>query len=365
MNGKKWIQCFVISTLIITSLLALFNYEIDSLKLVNKKGLVNKNGFIERSTTDLTNNKIIAGLGNYNERFFNRRMFEKFTENKDILVIGASRSLLVRHRNMNKDYTSFYNASVSNAVFGDFLNMIYTYENNLNTLPNNIIISIDPWLFNDGNPENRYLDMMDNFTQMSNKIDENSSVKSNNYLTKYNNIFKIFSLEYLAVNISYLVKAYRSTYKDYYVVDSFDSDITVAVKEPDGSLHYPQKYNNRPLEEITKEATNWLKTDISQFQNFNKISNKKIFENLIQYLLSKNVNITIKLAPFNPVIYNKLIVKYPLITEVESYITQIANPLKVNIIGSYNPYKYSLNIDDFTDYMHAKEEVINNILNEI
>ena len=365
MNGKKWIQIFIISTLIIISLLALFNYKIDSLKLVNKKGLINKNGFIERSTTDLSNNKIIAGLGNYNERYFNRRMFEKFTENKDMLVLGASRSLLVRQRNMKTDYTSFYNASVSNAVFGDFLNMIYAYENNLNTLPNNIIISIDPWLFNDGNPENRYLDMMDSFTKMSNKIDKNKSMKSNYYLTRYNNIFKIFSFEYLTVNFSYLIKTYRSSYKDYFIVDSVGSDKTVAVKESDGSYHYPQKHNNRLSEEITKEANTWLKTDISQFQNFNKISNKKIFENLLQYLISKNVNVTIKLAPFNPIIYNRLIVKYPLIIEVESYINQIANPLKVNIIGSYNPYKYLLKIDDFTDYMHPKEEVINNILNEI
>ena len=365
MKSKKWIQIFIIFSVVITSLLALFNYQLDSLRLVNKNALVNENGFIERATTDLSNNKIIAGLGNYNERFFNKRMIEKFKKNKDMLVLGASRSMLIRHRNINKEYSSFFNASISNAVFGDILNMLYIYENNLNTLPKNIIISIDPWLFNDNNPEDRYLDMIEIFTKMSNKIDINMTKNSSNYLTNFNNIFKIFSLEYFSVNLSYLFKTYTSNYKDYYIIDKINTDSMVAIKEPDGSLHYPNNYNNRPIEEITEEANIWLESNISQFQDFNEIAYKKIFENLLKYLHSNNVEITIHLAPFNPIIYDNLINKYPLISDVESFIHQIAGPLNINIIGSYNPDIYSSNIGDFTDYMHCSEEITNIILNEM
>ena len=359
MNGKKWIRAWTIIIIIIMPFVGGFNYFIDSL------GLVNKNGFMERAATDLLNNKILAGLTNYDERYFNKRVLEKFTENKDMLILGSSRSMLIRHRNLKNIYTSFFNASVSNGIFGDIVNMIYIYENNLKTLPNNIIINIDPWLFNKNNPERRYLENVNIFTKMSNKINGNKigdfpvEVTTNLKNTFEKNILKLFSLEYFFLNFSYLMNQHQ----DYYIINTADKALMVSIKEPDGSLHYP--INNKTKEQISIESSAWLKSNISQFKKFNKISNKKIFENLLKYLLSRNVNIIIHLAPFSPVIYNKLIIKHPLIKEAETFIHKISNQLNIKVIGSYNPYTYTHNIDDFSDHMHSKEKIVNLILNEI
>jgi hypothetical protein len=313
MTNKKWIKIVLSLSVIGLGLFGAFNSKVDSL------GLVGGNGLIERASTDLSNNKILAGLDNYNDRFLARRMIEKFTENKDILVIGASRSLLIRSRNIKKKHTSFYNASVSNGVLGDFLNLIYIYEDNLNTLPNTIIFNLDPWIFNKGNSEKRYLEMGNIFNEMSNKINGRSTLKSNSFLLKYRNFFKIFSLEYVVVNFYYLINSYINSYQGYSIVETVNKDAIEFLKEPDGSVHYPLHYKNRSIEELIKMNVGFLKNEPFQLHDFNKISNKKTFENLLNYLVSKNVNIVIQLAPFNPGVFNELAIKYPLIMEVESF----------------------------------------------
>lgn len=353
MNGKKWLKVFIVLSFLFVGSAGVLNYYIDSLGLVNKKGFLNK------AAHDLLEKKYLIGLKNYNERLFNQKVILSMNSKVETLVLGSSRSMLIRHRNLPFLTDSFFNASVSNGIFGDILNLLFVYEKKFDELPRNIIINIDPWLFNMNNPERRYLETKEYYIQMLNKI--NIDTNSMKYSSK-NNFSKIFSLEYLKTNLRFILNSYREGYKGYYVANKLDS-VNLPIKEPDGSIHYPNESNSRTVNEIQLSSNKWIKNNISQFTKYNEIGNKDIFENMLKYLINNNVNVIISLSPFEPSVYNELIQKHPLIKESEKYIKSL--PYGIKVIGSYSPYKYTKKSNDFTDYMHAKENIINKILKEI
>lgn len=358
MNGKKWIKVFVVMSFLCISIIGSFNYYYDSL------GLVNKNGFLNKASDDIVKGKYLIGLKNYNERVFNEKIIGKLNNEVEFLVLGSSRSMLIRHRNLPLKVNTFFNASVSNGIFGDILNLLFVYEKRFKKLPKNILINIDPWLFNSNNPEKRYLEMKEYYIQMLNRISVNAS-NSSKYIKK-NNLNKLFSMEYFKTNLIFMKDTYQKGYKGYYSVNSLDGiNENHTIKEPDGSIHYPNSRNNKSITEIKEESNKWIDSHISQFRNYNKITNKDIFEKLLTYLSENNVNIIVNLSPFNPFIYDKLISKYPLIPESEKYIKSLTEYYNIEIIGSYSPYQYTNKGNDFTDYMHTKENITNNILNEI
>ncbi len=352
MNSKKWIQIWFIVVLIIP-LVGGFNYKVDSLGLVNSNALDN-------AAKDLANGNMIAGLNNFDERIFRKKVIENLKDNIDWIVLGSSRSMMLRKRTFLNTDEKFHNYSVSGAILEDYIALMSIHIDNQHKFPKNIILGIDPWIFNKNNGQKRYLSFVSDYNRLISKI---NGIQIINEKPQYIN--KLFSIEYLIENIKFVKNNISNNLKGYYIVDTINID--TSIRELDGSLQYPYKNRNPNFEKVKDDAISYANGNVYSLNKFTKLDNIELFKSFILYLKNNGVNVILYLPPYNPISYDLLSnnKKYIMINEAEKYLFAFSEKYDIKIIGSYNPHKYNLSYKDFFDGMHGLDKTYNVIFKEI
>jgi hypothetical protein len=358
MDSKKWLTTWFIIILIIP-VVGAFNYKIDSL------GLVNSNGYLSRAAKDLANGNMIAGLKNFDERIFRKKVIENIKDDIEWVVIGSSRSIMLRKRTFLNSSKIFYNYSVSGASLEDFIALTSIHIDNQHKLPKNIIFGVDPWIFNKNNGQNRYLSFASDYNKLRSKISNNQAISTLTIKENTQYINKLFSIEYLIENIKFVKNNLNNNLKGYSIVDTINVD--TSIREPDGSLQYPYKNRNPDFEKVKNDAIAYSKGNVYSLNNFTKLDNIELFESFILYLKNNGVNVILYLPPYNPISYDLLSnnKKYMMINETEKYLLKFSNKNDIKIVGSYNPHKYNFTYKDFFDGMHGLDNTYNVIFKEI
>ena len=81
MKSTKWIKIFFGLSIFVFLFLGIFNYKIDSLGLLRETTL-------DKVAEELSNGKIIAGLGNIDERIFRKKQIEYLKNDVEYVAIG-------------------------------------------------------------------------------------------------------------------------------------------------------------------------------------------------------------------------------------------------------------------------------------
>lgn len=123
----------------------------------------------------------------------------------------------------------------------------------------------------------------------------------------------------------------------------------------DGTLSYPENFRTRTQQQIDRSASTFS-NNIFGLSNFINISNTKtvLIEKFINYLSSKNIEVSILLLPYHPVVFKKIKTEYPIVLEAEKNIVRIAKKTGIKYQGSYNPNKTKSARSAFYDGMHLK-----------
>lgn len=351
---KKWIKIWL-SISIIILFVGIFNYKIDSL------GLVNQNGYLDKAAIDLSNGKIIAGLRNFDERIFRKKIIENLNEPPEWIAVGSSRIMQLRQDMILSKDIIFQNYSVSGASLEDYMALIQIHRNRFNEYPKNIIIGVDPWIFNKYHGQMRYKSIQESYDDFLKTLGEKDLKRTKNY----SNFLKIFSYEYLIENIKFLLNNFSNGMKGYYIVDSLDVDDSLRLT--DGSLYYSLDKRNPNFEEVKQKALEYGNGQVYSLEKFDKISNQKIFERFINHLKKHDVNIIFYLPSYNPYAYDLIIKnqKYKHIQTVEEYLKVFAKRSDIKVIGSYNPHIIDAKSNDFFDGMHALDQLYYKLFKEI
>ena len=354
MNVKKWIKiwCFI---LIIIPITGIFNYYIDSL------GLVAKSGYLDNAAKELANGKIVCGLKNFDERIFRKKIIENINYPIEWVAIGSSRTMQLRKRMFLNEHIGFQNYSVSGASLEDYMALIQTHEHKFGVLPENVILGIDPWVFNKHNGQSRYLSLNHEYKESLKKL--NLPSKDQKY--DESRVSKLFSIEYTVENLKFIKNNIDNGLKGFYIVDSIDID--GQLREPDGSIQYPLKTRNPDFDEVQKRAIAYTKGGIYSLERFDKLYNTELFELFVKYLLENEVQLYFYLPPYHPYVYDTLIEKenYRIIQDVEEYLKQYSAAKNIHVIGSYNPHKYGFDNKSFFDGMHSLDGVYIELFNDL
>jgi hypothetical protein len=86
MNNKSFSITVFFTTTLLISLLAGFNYFFDSY------GFFKNNKGFSSAAKAIAQGKIVAELGNYDERLFQKQIYQNFKQIPDCIAIGSSRS---------------------------------------------------------------------------------------------------------------------------------------------------------------------------------------------------------------------------------------------------------------------------------
>jgi len=349
----EWIRYSISIIIVIILIISVFNYKIDSL------GLFGSSNYLSLVAKDLTSGKMVAGLKNYDERYFQELIVKNSRIKNDVIAIGSSKLMQLRKRFFPDQDMNFFNHSVSGASLEDYIAIVGLHESLNEYLPNKIILGIDPWIFNKNKNQNRWKTLSKYYNYEINKIyNEKKDINDDINLTKWK---QLFNYDYTIRNINFFKTLFKNNGRAYFVTNT--TEIDESIKESDGSIHYPHKLKYPNYEEVKKSAVLSAKKPVYSLERYTTLSDTKIFEDFIKYLLVKKVEIIFFLPPYNPIAYDLLIKNnnYKIIHKVENHLINFSNNHNIKLIGSYNPHKYNFKNEDFFDGMHANENVIKKI----
>ncbi|PHS56346.1 MAG: hypothetical protein COB17_09435 [Sulfurimonas sp.] len=348
-NNIKWIKYSFGSIILIVLIISIFNYKIDSLSLFGNSNYLSKVAKI------LVNGQMVAGLKNYDDRLLQKLIIKNLKIKSDIIVIGSSRTMQMRQSFFRKKI-NFFNHSVSGASLEDYIAIVGAYEYIHKYLPSTIILGVDPWIFNKYNSQNRWQTLSKYYNYEIKKIKNKEEIKS--FTVNISKWKQLLNYEYTIANIKFFTYLNKNNGKIFYITD--DIDIDDSIKDCDGSIYYPYKQRYMKVDNTKKYSEN----NVYSLERFYKLNNIKLFKIFINYLTYNGVRVILFLPPYNPASYDIMVskAKYKNLVKVEKYLIDFAKKNQVKLIGSYNPHKYNLKINDFFDEMHAHDYVLREIL---
>ncbi len=297
----------------------------------------------------ILNGQNVTNCTDFDERSLVSKIPKAIDKAPNILVLGSSRINYIRQEYFNNK--TLINANVSSASLMDIV-INYQFFKHYNRLPDEkIIIGIDPWFFNNNNPEYRwkryksvFQDFIDGEIGLTYKLQENP-------ISYY---FQLASLSYFQ---SSLKSAQRNVIELIPTDLKYNKGMTVM---SDFSKVGSKLSRDATLDEVREKANNYFSMHGVRINTFNEISIEltNLFENLINDIIKNNIDVELLIIPYHPKVYEIVESDFPNIIKTENILNDLANKHKVSIFGSFNPSEIEFDETDFLDGLHCTENAI-------
>lgn len=340
---KKFIFKTILLSLPFLLVLVFVNYFGDAARLF-------ANDYEKKMARILGSGHYVTNFGNYDERLCQLEFIKLQTVQPKTVIVGSSRTMLINSNNFLNRETVFNN-SVSGASIEDLICIYQIYKEN-KKLPSKIILGIDPWTFNDLSDQTRWLSIDHFYYRFLNQPYKGSSQSF-----KYK---ELFSISYFQSSVKLIPRFLKGNLDPQ---PSISTNNISATKLTDGGLIYDKKFREASQKEIDDKIATYIADDLYSIENYKEISPKcwLLFEKLINEIRHNKIEVEIFLAPYAPLVYNKIEKEYPLVIKTESLIKNFAKSKTIKVFGSYNPYELGMDKTFFYDGMHMKEKGIKKI----
>ncbi len=314
---------------------------------------------VSRSIADslLDGNATYITSGNMNERLVKKYIIEDMPDNIECVCIGPSVVFGIDSSLVGTD--NYYNLGVSGADYYDILAQFGLMEEN-NKHPERIILCLDTYFFDDilSDSANRNVALKPYAGYMMDILNgkPTGTPQMDTRAESLQRIIQMFSVTYFQSSIDY-IKANKTLDIPRWGIAS--PSHTGTYYKPDGSMVHSVALQNSSPESVTKNAAGY---NIDYHFGANRhISSSKAesFDKLVSYLKQQDTEVILFLAPMCPTLWDRCDQEtYPLVWEVEAFANAIATKYDLEIVGSYNPYKYDLTDAAFYDARHLKHEYL-------
>jgi len=338
---KKFI--LKISTFSIPILLAivLVNYIGDSAHLYNTDYEVKMAKIVKQGD-------YVTNIDNYDERIFQKEIIENQENTPETIILGSSKAMFIDGALIGD--SSVFNHAVSSASLEDYIAIYQLYKEN-NSLPQKVVIDVEPHLFNKNNKLERWKSIQDfyyNFKKETN---------SNNDIGKYE---ELISLSYFQSSLPKLFKVITGGAEPESTQSKFNSTNT---KLTDGTLVYGKSIREGGKIRRDKKVSLLLAGKMSSIEEFNSIDKGlwKEFESLISDMRKNNITVEFFLCPHHPDVYNRVKEDYEMVIETEDLIVKYARDQNIKLYGSFSPYAFELDETFFYDGLHCNKDGLEKI----
>lgn len=279
------------------------------------------------------------------------------------VALGSSRVLQLTKEIVGSD--SFFNAGLSGAGAMDIMNTFYLFDQ-AGKLPQNLIIEIDPWIFNgvsaDSLNSKADHELFAEFLKNCLGVDTDSQPKS-----KAQNWKALLDPAYFQGNVSYYLKQKKqddasSSNELFHPVTGDLDHLDYTIKRPDGSIYYQQDFRNWNYEQIMAETLAQAGT-MQTMHGFDEMDPywTGLFDQFISYVKSKNINVVFLLTPYHPFII-KYVYDNPQglsgFFQVEPWLRSYAQQNNIPLYGSYHASRVGVQEWLFYDGIHCKSEAL-------
>lgn len=300
----------------------------------------------------------ITGYEQFNERQRDilQLIAEKFETAPNTIAIGSSRILQLNTEIAQLSDGEFFNCGLTGADFLDILGSYYLLEKN-DCLPENLIIGVDPWVFNKNSVDSRsdktlYAEFLTNCLNIPTPYTKPDPREK---------WMALYSPSYFQGNLSYLRLTGGDTNQLEIVASDELMEQNTEVKMHDGSVLYPVEMREMDQQLIDDSATANINYGMLNLEDYTELDDDRVeqFEAFLRYVQAKGVRVFLILSPYHPINYEHMSVTrpdhYASFLNTEPTIRRIAQALNIPVYGSYNPYAIpGVSNADFFDSLHCR-----------
>lgn|GEM_PF-5991450 len=270
------------------------------------------------------------------ERLLHKHLIENFSDSKQIIVFGSSRSRQIYITPYLKHYKSSFTHGLSGGVLKDFIMLYNFYKSKKTNLPKILILECSPWWLNK-NDDDLYATW---------------NIENNTWQTAYETICDLYSPIILQTTLKVIIEKYL-----------FNSIAKTGYLFPDGHRYY-QKIQ---VSEVQQNVSN--QTVFLHFNNFYELNKDSIneFDKFVKTIINDNVRVIFFLPPYHPVSYQKLKSNpaYKMVFKAEDFFIKLAKKHGIETVGAYNPTQCNCDETDFFDWHHTYETSTPKIFGQI
>jgi hypothetical protein len=364
---------FLLKLLLVLPILILIigtNWKLDPAHLFGRKILGQNDYSYEREIVALLlKGENVTGYDNYDERLVQRFYIQGSLNNPEVIVLGSSRALGI-HQSIFFG-KKFFNHGVSGATLEDYIAILSAYDQK-GSIPSEIVMSLDPWIFNVNNNQKRWQSLKDDYVRLFGVIQKNPfsvSWKITSWVPA--KALELFSLSYFqeawsSRNTKVQGFALKDSNQKFVFKGTGESMNQGQTLLRDGSRTLSQNERLMSLEEIQNKVVQFISAkEIYGLDHFFVLdsSTQKNFESLIRWLKQQNVKIVFFLPPYHPKVYQFFVEspRHQIVEDVEQYLRKIGRDNQIMVLGSYNPKALNVHGGMFTDGMHFQDYVAGQI----
>lgn len=348
-------RCAVFFTSFI-AVIALINYLADPAMLF-------RSDYIEGIVCELSKGNIVSiAREDMDERLLQEKRIKSLDAVPDTVILGSSTVMMA--------FWDFdcYDAGVSGAVLEDYLGIIGLLEAE-NKMPKQIIIGVDPWIFNASYTESRYRSIqnyMDYELQLINDEGPATPPQSGSPATvRLDKVKELVSLPYFQSSVfGELGKIVRGAGSGDAITVVDNADYEDQAKILPNGIRIPQKSRFLTEDECLMVVKQKIASDdvYSLVKGYGSLSEEKIetFTSLIDNLLEKGISVVFYLPPWHPVYYELFVTsnEYKGVMEAEAFLRSMAADRSIEVHGSYDPAATGITGADFMDDQHLKPDIV-------
>ena len=284
---------------------------------------------------------------NLDERILKKKYAESYKNREiDYLILGSSRLMTISTEAVKG--ASILNLAIPGAKIEDLI-AIYQVSKDNHITTHNVIIGIDPLLFNANYGGDWWKSIAEYYYEFSN---------IQNFVN-YNKITdRIFSIDYFRRAINSIQNMENVDTSLFYTENYINIGYT---RRKDGSIYYPKNFREKELDEVNNVAIDF---DIHEYA-FDSLSAERIhkIEELIDSIQKDGSNIIILCCPYHPVMYHR-ISQRRCVQNTILYLNKLVEKKQIIMIGHYNPQTIGFSANDFYDATHIKKESMDTLLSD-
>ena len=308
----------------------------------------------EKIISSFENGKNMIISENYSDRTLIKKIILETDISSPTIVMGSSRGAQISSDMLG---TPLLNTSVTAAALEDLAAIwqMYLDSGKADELEN-VVISIDPWIFNANNNEARYQTYYYNYAKQfysSCGLDLNTK----NVLRDPGIWTNCVSVAYFQASIKDLPKRATQDPMDLFVETDMVQSMNTPVLRSDNSYVYPMNYEFAEQTAVYDRVSLALRGIVDTFEEAKHPSEQNItvFEGLVSSMQSKGINVYFVLSPYNPYVWDAMAAdrdRYSFIFEVEEYLRSYAEENDIKTVGSYDPAACGFSYGEFMDSLH-------------
>jgi purine-nucleoside phosphorylase len=269
----------------------------------------------------------------------------------NIVCIGTSRSLQISSSFFENK--KFINCSFSHGNIKDFIATIGLLDS-CDKLPTEIYLETSSTLINSSDTyewESIYQYYLYEVSKLKVSLDnEPHYFKARSVKKK---VEALFSLAYFQKSFSGFFTQKSSNFKDVGILMPSNFG-----RLADFSITYPKSYKNPDTLKAMSDAEIFVsKNTIPEIGN----AELKVLKNILKYLKSKNVKITLLNIPFQHDCYNIFENKNKAFIGISEDIKRFAIEMNVSLVGTLNPYEAGINRGEFFDQLHCSQSALRKV----